>query len=107
MPELTAVEAAMSARAVGDDMVQTEAVEALLKEVRRHPRRRRVRRARTPARRRARSLTLAPNDLSEPICIHSRARGASSVRHEATRGHGWGRWGRLRWPTASDASGRH
>jgi hypothetical protein len=45
MPELTAVEAARSTRTVGGDVVQTEAVEALPKEVRRHPGRRRVRRA--------------------------------------------------------------
>jgi hypothetical protein len=33
---------------------------------------------------------LAPNDLSEPIRVHPRARGAPGVRHEAMRGHGWG-----------------
>jgi hypothetical protein len=32
-------------------------------------------------------LTLAPNDLSEPIRVHPRARGAPGVCHEATRGH--------------------
>jgi hypothetical protein len=43
MSELTAVEVARSAQTVDGDVVQTEAVEALPKEVRRHPRRRRVR----------------------------------------------------------------
>jgi hypothetical protein len=39
MSELTVVEAATSAWTVGGDVVQTEAVEAIPKEVRRHPRR--------------------------------------------------------------------
>jgi hypothetical protein len=108
MPELTAVEAARSARTVGGDVVQTEAVEALPNEVRQHPGRRRERRARTHARRQSRSLTLVPNDLNEPIRVHPRARGAPGVRHEATRDHDRrarrGRWLR---PTAQDASGRH